>query len=634
MLDWFLIAAMLAAAPPEPSTEPPVPTDLEESIEVRLVTIDVVALDAADNTVADLTKDDIELFVDRKPSPIDTFDAYCDAGAEPDAKTRGLGKWTTPKDLADGTRRIVFAFDYLHLTTAPCPDMDADGPCLYHTKALRDLQRVLEEKGDIADEEVMVVALTGGLRVEQPFTTDRGAVLASLRRMEHDITLWNGNFGHLTEQPLFAGLSALVNVLRMTPGPKAVVFFSAGDEPGQFYDPDFDRLTSTASEARVSIYTVDCMGLFAEAGSTGGPRGLARLASMTGGRSTRNTNDYTVGYARARRDLGCRYTIGFYDRRPEADKQHEISVEARRKGLKVYYATRYSFPSRKERRRLAVEAAYLVPQQFEGGGLRAHLFPVQLQDAKRWSGILAVDFPAEFPGTAPSASREFGVVLRRGSEVVHTFHRTISVERPEGYPGDAAPRVTFVEPVTLSPGTYVLTAVLADPAGDKPYGRVADLTIPPIPKREAVLAGPILGRRRGNDVLVYGGGEAGGAAADRVGARNAFRPLLIADVDRSEPLGALTNACVARAKRKDGPWTLWRRLETSDGQTAGSLTDLTFGVEGKTEVQCERTLDELPVTRMRPGDYTFRAVLTSVDDDLASSAEGKAPFAVKSATPQ
>jgi len=36
----------------------------EESIEVRLVTIDLVALDAEDNTVADLTRDDLELLVD------------------------------------------------------------------------------------------------------------------------------------------------------------------------------------------------------------------------------------------------------------------------------------------------------------------------------------------------------------------------------------------------------------------------------------------------------------------------------------------------------------------------------------------------------------------------------------------
>jgi VWFA-related protein len=625
-----LIAAMLAAAPAAQPDEPPVPTDLEESVEVRLVTIDFVALDAEDNTVADLTKDDLELWVDRVPATIDTFDAYCDAGVEPDADSRKVGSWTTPKDLAHGTRRIIFAFDYLHLTTAPCPDTSSFGPCFYHTQALRDLRDVLEAKRDIADEEMMVVALTGGLRVEQPFTTDRQAVIDALRRMEHDTTLWNGNFAHLTEQPLYVSLSALITVLRMTRGPKSVVFFSAGPEPGNFIEPDWDRLASSASDAQVALYTVDCMGVFAKP-ATGGQQGLARLASMTGGRFTQNTNDYSVAYGRARRDLGCRYTIGFYDHHPELDKRHEIIINARRKGLKLYYATRYSFSSKKEQKRLAIEAAYLVPQQFEGGGLRAHLFPVQLQDAKQWNVILAVDFPADFPGTVSAATREFGVVLRRGSELAHSFSRTISVERSESDRVGVAPRVTFVEPVTLSPGKYSLNAVLTDPAGDKLYGRVADLTIPKIPKREAILAGPILGRRRGNDVVVYGGGEAGGATGDRVGDRKAFRPLLITDVDRSEPLGALTHACVASPKKKDGPWTVWRRLDTSTGETAGLLDDLLFGIAGKAEAQCQRMFDELPVAKLKPGDYTFRAVLKSVGEELT---EGSAPFAVKAAEPR
>ena len=42
---------------------------------------------------------------------------------------------------------------------------------------------------------------------------------------------------------------------------------------------------------------------------------LVRLANDTGGRLTRATNDFSLGFARAQRDLGCRYTIGFYLRR-------------------------------------------------------------------------------------------------------------------------------------------------------------------------------------------------------------------------------------------------------------------------------------------------------------------------------
>jgi VWFA-related protein len=245
----------------------PLPSELKESIEVRLVTIDVVALDANEKTVPDLTKNDFELFVDGKRVEIDTLDSLCSSGAEADPKSGRLGEWPTPRDLTDGTRRIVLAFDYLHLPTAPCPGLEP-GPCLFHTKALQDFQRMLEAKAGITDEEMMVVALTGGLRVEQPFTKDREVVVDTLRRMEHDITLWNGNFDHLDEEPLFRSLRALVTVLRVSPGPKAVVFVSAGTGPGNTYDLDYERLAAAASDAQVSFYTVDCMGLYPSSGIT------------------------------------------------------------------------------------------------------------------------------------------------------------------------------------------------------------------------------------------------------------------------------------------------------------------------------------------------------------------------------
>ena len=245
-----------AQAPPDA----PVPSEMEESLEVRLVTVDVVALDRDDNTVSDLTKDDFELIVDGKPNSIDALDLDCGGGPEADPKGKRAGAWPTPKDLGQGTRRVVLAFDYLHLTTTPCPD---GGYCPYHTMSLQDFQRVLGAKDDITDEEMMIVALTGGLRVEQPFTRDREALVSTLRRMEHDISLWNGTFAHLTERPLFTSLRALVSVLRTYPGPKGVVFISAGAGPGNSYDLDYERLTAEASEARVSLYTVDCMGLYA-----------------------------------------------------------------------------------------------------------------------------------------------------------------------------------------------------------------------------------------------------------------------------------------------------------------------------------------------------------------------------------
>ena len=239
---------------------PPVESGLSTTVEVRLVTIDVVALDRSDRTIGDLSKADFQLFVDGKETPVDTLDVFCEGGGGADPTSKRFGGWETPADLKEGTRRVVLAFDYLHLPSTPCPDFHL--PCRYDTQSLQQYQEVLSAKTEVRDEEIMVVALTNGLRIEQPFTKDRRAVVETLRRMEHDITLWNGNFDHLTEYPLFRGLHALITVLRSVPGPKGVVFVSAGTGPGASYEKDFRHLAARASDAQVAIYSVDCRGLF------------------------------------------------------------------------------------------------------------------------------------------------------------------------------------------------------------------------------------------------------------------------------------------------------------------------------------------------------------------------------------
>jgi hypothetical protein len=81
--------------PTAPDNPPPVAAGLHESVEVRLVTVDVVALDGTDRTVPDLTKEDFQLFVDRKETPVDTLDVACDGGSLDDPKANGRHRRTS-----------------------------------------------------------------------------------------------------------------------------------------------------------------------------------------------------------------------------------------------------------------------------------------------------------------------------------------------------------------------------------------------------------------------------------------------------------------------------------------------------------------------------------------------------------
>ena len=56
-----------------------------------------------------------------------------------------------------------------------------------------------------------------------------------------------------------------------------------------------------------------------------GSRILSRFATETGGRSAAFTNDLSLTYRRAQRDLSCRYALGFYlETDDEPDRRRNI----------------------------------------------------------------------------------------------------------------------------------------------------------------------------------------------------------------------------------------------------------------------------------------------------------------------
>jgi hypothetical protein len=203
---------------------------------------------------------------------------------------------------------------------------------------------------------------------------------------------------------------------------------------------------------------------------------------------------------------------------------------------------------------------------------------------------------------------------------------TLQSARPRE--GTTERRITFLEPATMPPGHYVVTAVLSDPATDKPFSYRTELSVPEIPKRKTFLTGPILGRRSGDDVVVYGRTSESGRAADRVGNPASFRPLLVNEANREQPLAALTHACVLKPRRKDGPWVAARTLLAEDGSIAGTLPDVPITRDEKAAPPCLRIFDELPVGSMRLGRYTFRATLSAVGAGLAPMETSEIPFAL------
>src|SRR5262245_43785686 len=220
------LAMVFPRGPVAAEPQPPVNQGLVEKVEVNLVILDVQVLDRKGQAVPGLKREDFDVSVNRRPIPIASFDVSCGQHAENPA--------------------IVLAFDYQHLDN------------MQRTRALESAQRALE-RNDVGNAEIMVAALTGGLRVEQSFTTERDRIPAVLRRMRNDPALFAGNFGHISEKGFVRGLTSLFDVAATVARPKAILFYSAmRDVP---LEEQFRDLAAMASASRSVIYPIDARGL-------------------------------------------------------------------------------------------------------------------------------------------------------------------------------------------------------------------------------------------------------------------------------------------------------------------------------------------------------------------------------------
>ncbi len=224
-----VIAAALTATPAADEAPRPVDKGLHENVEVNLVILDVQVLDRKGNSVPGLSAEDFDLEVDGRDVPIASFDASCSERAE--------------------TPAVVFAFDYQHLDE------------IQRGRALESARRALESR-PTGGGEIMAAALTGGLRVEQSFTSDQERIPAALRRMQYDPALFAGNFSHISEDGFVRGMTSLFDVAATVPRPKAILLYSSmRDVP---LDEQFRKLAAMAAASRSVIYPVDIRGLDVE----------------------------------------------------------------------------------------------------------------------------------------------------------------------------------------------------------------------------------------------------------------------------------------------------------------------------------------------------------------------------------
>jgi VWFA-related protein len=577
----------------------PIDVDKEERVRVNLITIDTVVLDGQGRTVGGLTEDDFELSVQGRPQKIDTFDVLCPQAGLPEPVEIQQNEEREPFE-AKSERRIVLAFDYYHLSHAN------------RTAALR-WGQMIASRDMAAGDGIMIVALADGLRIEQRFSGSPKQTIETLQRMEHDASLFGRTFSTITARSFLDNLSVLADVLAQHPGPKAVVLFSEWAARSDDWDSFFFQTAEHASAARTVFYPTWVPGLQA-GGVVGGSPSLARLATESGGHFTRIVNDLSVGFVRARRDLTCRYALGFYSD-PEASRTgRNVRVRVKEDDNRTRAPERIRLWSDEERQASRLRAAFSDPGPNEDPLVRALAFPFRPTSRGSWETLLAVNFPLHV--SEQGEKRIVGVALdintttpKSGSELF---------EFPARKDGTAGVRPVSLYGVRkIKPGSHTLTVAISQPDGQEIKTTQLNFAIPEVPEGELLVQGPVLVRvdPDGIRLRVEGGKEVKDAELDELIGDAGFVPLVVSQVKSGDTLLAAWEICAVRTSAPDGA-TIERRI-ISDGEVVHRLDPIPIDLQGGKKLACQSGMDKLPGGVLDEGRYRFEVAVVDGDTDVA-----------------
>lgn len=435
-VDGHAAAPPAAAGTEPPGSSPPVTVggppvgDLaepfEETIEVSVVSIDVVVRDGEGNLVRGLTRADFKLFVDGRQVEISNFSA-----TEPEA-----AKAATPPPAAQATPLpLEPAAPPQHLALVLFVD-NANMRPFDRNRLFKQIRTFLQKTLTPGDR-VLLVTHDPGLHVRHSFRDDLASLAPTLDQIEResavglnrdiskreeldmlrDVVKSTGcsraasqamSQAHAAaesaladERETYASLHHLLRSLGGLDGRKALLYVGDGmathagmDFFGMIQDlcpsqslaletldatAPMRQVIADANANLVSLYTLEARGLdpYVSVEHAGRPLlsfettrqvaidrqdSLLNLARETGGRAAINGNDFSHDLEAISAELGTSYSLGFTPTQAGLGKAHQIRIQLDRPGLRASYRTSYRDRTPQERLEGQVEAALLHGQ--------------------------------------------------------------------------------------------------------------------------------------------------------------------------------------------------------------------------------------------------------------------------------
>ena len=548
-----LLVALGGSALGSQSAAPTGPQTPTFSVNVEYVEVDAVVTDRDGRFVRDLTKEDFQIFEDRKPQAISTFSIvdipverqqrplYASAPVEPDVKSN--------ERPFDG-RVYAIVIDDLQTYFGRTPRVKA---------AAR--QFIQQHLG--ANDLMAVVHTAGASDASQDFTSSKPLLLAAVdrtlgRKLDSPTVMKTEEYfrlqgtGREAADPVEAerqdnarrSLGALRNVAQwfstVRGRRKTILFLSEGidydisnfEYPGASLILDETRETlAAAARGNVSIYGIDPRGLtnlsdqtievesFPNDASVGlGNKSIQRelvvsqdslrqLSDETGGFAVVNANDFSTAFDRIVRDNSSYYAMAYYPPSEKAGKFHKIEVRVRRPDLRVRARHGYVTPK-------PVSPAAGKPNAKSPAAATNDLMTPTLREVLGSpfpvSGLAMKVFAIPFKGTAPNASVLVGVELRGRDlrldptdRVAVTYalidtdgkvraNATSSLSMaigPDMKSRVAASSLRLLKRADVPPGRYQVRIAAHDQGGGSAGSVVADLNVPDFAKLPFSMSG-------------------------------------------------------------------------------------------------------------------------------------------------
>lgn len=396
-----LIVAAAVALPLAAQRKPAEPEQpkLVESIDVRVIDVDVIVTDRRGNFVPGLKKEDFEILENGVPKAISNFYEVQGTNAKGLIAGEVGGKIETPAvESEEMKRRIIFYIDNLSLNPFNRNRVFTQ---------IKDFVKTVMRPGD----EAMIATYNRSMKVRVPFTRDPQqieSILDSLSResglgiaarserkqMEdriRDATSYEDaissarSYASSVEHDLrqsVSSINALMSTLAGVEGKKILVLCSEGfpmqpgreifqmiDEVGRekgwstmgstiIEGMTFDgthliqSVAKTANANDITLYTIHAAGLqggnemsaenarptptlVAHAAISNTTESMQLMADMTGGLASVNTNNFADAFKRIQRDLDSYYSLGYRAGTERVDRQRYLQVRVKNKDYRV-----------------------------------------------------------------------------------------------------------------------------------------------------------------------------------------------------------------------------------------------------------------------------------------------------------